>query len=260
MPRYSKPLTIGAALATLFLLHLLLNTTTTKQTPVAEAEPLPLTPWQKQQRKQEIEAGRYAPVRNHRRPSLTSSSSKKKVPIDVNSRGYLPLDPKASKHPIEQLIDRAKEQAALIENRISSIQELGDSVEDYENAFTLPPPKGFDEWYAFTQRAYPKSAAAPSLYPLVHNPMLAYLSIPGDIARERIAEARELGGIFTFTFVPDGQGDEGTACQADEGWQPEDWYERGKGMVKVRGDSAWEWRCKWVPELPRAIKHSAFHA
>lgn len=74
--------------------------------------------------------------------------------------------------------------------------------------------------------------------------MLSFLSLPPDILRERITEVRNQESIFTFTFVRDGEGDRGTACEKDEQWEPKDWATRGKGKVKVQGQGGWKWRCK----------------
>lgn len=104
--------------------------------------------------------------------------------------------------------------------------------------------------FRFTQSSTPPTIVSPALLPYAHNPLLSFLGLPTDIVRERVDEVREKGEIFSFTFVPDGQGDEGTACGADEDWYPEDWHTRGKGMVRVRGPASWLWRCKWVHFLP----------
>jgi beta-1,2-xylosyltransferase len=74
--------------------------------------------------------------------------------------------------------------------------------------------------------------------------MLPFLSLPSTLIRERVEEVREKGSIFTLTFVPDGQGDIGTACTTDQRWIPSDWKDRGKGMVKIQGQGGWKWRCK----------------
>lgn len=84
------------------------------------------------------------------------------------------------------------------------------------------------------------------MFPLAHQPFLTYLSLPVKTLRKRIEENKKKSEMWTFTFVPDGQGDEGTACQEGETWDEWDWEKRGKGRVKVSGSYAWRWRCKWV--------------
>lgn len=92
----------------------------------------------------------------------------------------------------------------------------------------------------------PKSTSSRPAHPPRHKPMLSFLSLALDILRERVAEVREKGSIFTFTFVPDGQGDQGTACEKDQGWLSKDSATRGKGRVKLQGEAAWKFRSKWV--------------
>jgi len=96
-----------------------------------------------------------------------------------------------------------------------------------------------------------KSVPLPSLFPMAHKPFLAYLSLPPSVLRERLEKLEEhsiknkrITLMYSLTFVPDGQGDEGTACDEGGEWYPEDYHERGRGRVKVSGGMAWSWRCK----------------
>ena len=93
----------------------------------------------------------------------------------------------------------------------------------------------------------------PSLMPLVHDAFVPLLGLPGAVLRERVTAVRNREdpcAMLTLTFVPDGTGDKGTACAADETWTKKDWHERGQGRVLVRGPAAWNWRCKCVSPLP----------
>ena len=49
-------------------------------------------------------------------------------------------------HPIKKLIKEAEEKAKAIEKKNKSIKYLRDAVADYETAFGVRPPRGFDEW------------------------------------------------------------------------------------------------------------------
>ena len=49
-------------------------------------------------------------------------------------------------HPIKTLIKEAEEKAKAIEKKNKSIKYLRDAVADYETAFGVRPPRGFDEW------------------------------------------------------------------------------------------------------------------
>lgn len=102
--------------------------------------------------------------------------------------------------------------------------------------------------YAYTQSVpAPHPPPLPSLIPLAHRPVLPFLSHPAALLRERVEKLRETDEfIFTLTFVPDGQGDRGTACKTNEEWHAEDWHVRDNGRVLVRGAAAWSWRCKYV--------------
>lgn len=75
-------------------------------------------------------------------------------------------------------------------------------------------------------------------------PFVQYLSISGKELRKRIKAQNEKPMMYTLTFVPDGQGDQGTQCDEDGQWFPEDGKTRGRGRVKVSGPLAWSWRCK----------------
>jgi hypothetical protein len=92
----------------------------------------------------------------------------------------------------------------------------------------------------------PSSNPLPSLMPLVHDSFVPMLSHDGATMRERVVEMREKTHHehWTFTFVPPGTGDRGTACGVDEDWHPGAWHTRGKGSLLVRGQAAWSWRCK----------------
>nr|XP_019042714.1 hypothetical protein I302_08420 [Kwoniella bestiolae CBS 10118]OCF21644.1 hypothetical protein I302_08420 [Kwoniella bestiolae CBS 10118] len=150
---------------------------------------------------------------------------------------------KSKIHPILSLIERGKELAEKQRQKISSIKTVEDAVDDYQDKFGMKPPKGFDYWYKFTQSIKPHPIPAPSLIPLAHQPFLSFLSLPVSVLRERIEIVRSKGAIFTLTFVPPGQGDEGTACDSSQNWLPKDYHHRGKGRVVIDGEEAWGWRC-----------------
>lgn len=173
----------------------------------------------------------------------------------------------ATGHPIEMLIERGRKLAEEMDSKIASVTSVKDSVMDYVTAFGMGPPRGFEAWcvapnaffilsaadLVFTRYAYTQSVPAPhppplpSLIPLAHRPVLPFLSHPAALLRERVEKLRETDEfIFTLTFVPDGQGDRGTACKTNEEWHAEDWRVRDNGRVLVRGAAAWSWRCKYV--------------
>ncbi|WWD15888.1 hypothetical protein CI109_100312 [Kwoniella shandongensis] len=169
--------------------------------------------------------------------------------ISVDSKGLTSWSPSSGsgeqkRHPIELLIERGKRLAREMEAKIAKVTSLKDSVHDYEKRFGLKPPKGFESWYTFTQSSpLPHPPPLASLIPFAHTPFLSFLSLPTAIIHSRVEEVRGKGAIFTFTFVPDGQGDEGTACRTDQGWIPGDYHSRGRGRVRIQGDGAWKWRC-----------------
>nr|AAR84598.1 Cap4p [Cryptococcus neoformans var. neoformans] len=164
----------------------------------------------------------------------------------VDEKGLVSYSPgHAARHPVEILIERGKTLADETESKIASVKSLKDSAMDYVTAFGMKPPQGFEAWYAYTQSVpAPHPLSIPSLIPLAHRPMLPFLSHSASILRERVEALRETAeSIFTLTFVPDGQGDRGTACTANEKWNKMDWRVRGKGRVLVRGAAGWSWRC-----------------
>ncbi|WRT67118.1 uncharacterized protein IL334_004084 [Kwoniella shivajii] len=146
-------------------------------------------------------------------------------------------------HPIGLLIERGKELARLQKDKIDRIRNLKDSYGDYQEAFGMNPPRGFDVWYTFTQSFKLNTTPVPSLIPLAHNPILSFLSLPVNVLRERIEEVRLEDKIYTITFVPPGEGDKGTACDANQKWVAADMTSRGKGRVVVHGQAAWDHRC-----------------
>ncbi|KIR74135.1 hypothetical protein I310_01732 [Cryptococcus deuterogattii CA1014] len=165
--------------------------------------------------------------------------------VVVDKKGLMSYSPGHARHPVEMLIEKGKKLAEEMEHRIASVKSVRDSAKDYLLAFGMRPPRGFDAWYAYTQSVpAPHPPSLPSLIPLVHKPMLPFLSHPAALLRTRVEKLRDAdGSIFTLTFVPDGQGDRGTACAANGEWHVKDWHVRDKGMVLVRGAAAWSWRC-----------------
>lgn len=164
--------------------------------------------------------------------------------VSINEKGLMAFNPALhDRHPVEILLERGRAQAKAIEERIASVKTLEDAVADYEKAWGMKPPKGFDHWFKFTQST--GSVSVPSMFPLAHKPFLQFLSLSPKEIKDRIAlGASKKGPFWTFTFVPDGQGDEGTQTDEDGTWEPKDWHTRGRGRVKVGGNLAWKWRCK----------------
>ncbi|KAK8869838.1 hypothetical protein IAR55_000406 [Kwoniella newhampshirensis] len=218
------------------------------------------------------------PTSNTDRPRISSAAKNKNAwqregyhdehaGIVVDSKGLTSWTPPSGlgergRHPIEMLIERGKKLASEMEAKIAKVTHVKDSVHDYEKRFGMRPPRGFETWYLFTHhtsRPYPPPL--PSLIPLAHTPFLSFLSFPAGTIHQRVEEVRSKGDIFTFTFVPDGQGDEGTACEADQSWVPADYHGRGRGRVRIQGQGAWKWRCNntltlllpILPVLPEEI-------
>lgn len=81
---------------------------------------------------------------------------------------------------------------------------------------------------------------------MAHRPILKFLSIDPKLLRQRVIDSEPKDVFYTLTFVPDGQGDMGTACAPGEDWTSKDWATRGRGRVKIAGPMAWKWRCKYV--------------
>jgi beta-1,2-xylosyltransferase len=241
MPRLSKPLIAVIAVFSLILLHSLF---TGKITSSTNSRPIP------QSFKSNLK-DTHSPLLKHTSPFR--SSSRHQTPahlaalhdLEIDHRGYTAYSPSDTKHPIERLMERAKKQVKALESRINQVETLDDAVEEYETSYGMAPPKGFEDWYKFTRRGpEPKPVPVAGLFPFAHNPILPHLSISGEEMRKRTDEIEDHGNIFTFTLVPDGQGDKGTACTVDQTWKPEDWNTRGKGMVKVGGKGSWGFRSK----------------
>ncbi|KAK4683682.1 hypothetical protein P7C73_g6549, partial [Tremellales sp. Uapishka_1] len=225
MPRPLRLILLAGVLALIWGVQHLLSATQTTDPLSPSTAPIQASP-------------HIHPISYH--PSTHSSSDD----ITIDSRGLTAFKDGDDKHPIELLIERAKVQERAMEGRIEEIASLEDAVDDYMRGWGMQPPKGFDKWYDFTQLSpSPRTPPLPTLFPLSHNPFLTFLSHPASLLRERVDEVRGKGAIFTFTFVPDGQGDKGTACTEKQAWVPKDWADRGKGRVQIRGTTAWQWRC-----------------
>ncbi|RSH91311.1 hypothetical protein EHS25_009610 [Saitozyma podzolica] len=227
MHRVNRPVILFSALAVLLVLHLLFSPSSSQPS---------YKPSSASSRRN------TSPAKNiygSTAPKAVSSDG-----VEIDSRGYINYVPgKTLAHPLELLVERGKRLAAEQEAKIREVQTLEDAVDEYEREYGMKPPKGFDKWFRFTQSSSPPTIVSPALLPYAHNPLLSFLGLPTDIVRERVDEVRQKGEIFSFTFVPDGQGDEGTACSSEEDWYPEDWHTRGKGRVRVRGPASWLWRC-----------------
>ncbi|WWC61152.1 uncharacterized protein I303_103731 [Kwoniella dejecticola CBS 10117] len=245
MPRLLKALIVSSALLFLFALHHFLPPSTLTQI--------------RQSRPGILSSSSSSSSSSNRRSPQSSLYSVKRPPISggwsrnpyeesgllIDHRGLTHWDreDKHKLHPIKGLIERGKELAEKQKRKIESIRTIEDAVDDYVDSFGMKPPKGFDYWYKFTQSIKPNPPPVPSLIPLAHRPFLSFLSLPVEILRERIEIVRSKGAIFTFTFVPPGQGDEGTACDSSQNWVPADYHKRGKGRVIIDGVEAWGWRC-----------------
>ena len=77
-----------------------------------------------------------------RRPSHVATTA-----IDTDSRGLMTfVQGKYSRHPIELLIERAKLQAVQQDAMIRSVMTLDSAIHEYEKAFALRPPGGYERW------------------------------------------------------------------------------------------------------------------
>lgn len=67
--------------------------------------------------------------------------------IEFDERGIMAYDPELhDKHPVELLVERGKRMAESIEARIAKVDTVAAAVDDYEQAYGMPPPRGFDSW------------------------------------------------------------------------------------------------------------------
>ena len=78
---------------------------------------------------------------SHRHPSLRLPDS-----VKIDSRGLVAYDPRDQVHPIERLIERGRKLAEAMQMRIDTEDSLPDAVKDYERAYGMKPPRGFDKW------------------------------------------------------------------------------------------------------------------
>ncbi|RXK36431.1 hypothetical protein M231_06275 [Tremella mesenterica] len=234
-PRLSRPAYLVTGAILVFLLHtLFIRSSESPSSPISPGRTLsrlssPLLPLR----------GSFSPDTSALLPGHERSYD-----VDIAPSGLTSFHPGDTKHPIELLIERAKRQADSIDAQIEEVTSLEDSVDEYERGYGMKPPKGFDRWYAFTRRGpVPKPPAVAPLLSAAHNPVVQFLSHPAAVLRERVKEEGKQAQMFSLELVPDGQGDPGTACTADQEWTTRDWRTRGKGMVKVHGDGGWKFRC-----------------
>lgn len=85
--------------------------------------------------------GKYATGKSTPAPSYGDS-------LEIDSHGLVTwVSGTTDEHPIKRLIARGAKVAQEIEGRRQEVQSLEDAVDDYERAFKMRPPIGFDSWY-----------------------------------------------------------------------------------------------------------------
>lgn len=232
MPRLHRFALIGSALVLVYLLSTLLFSSSPAPYTSIPADPF--------RRSEQSKSGLSKSLKWKSSPSNSDPTD-----VEVDRLGLTHYDGSSSTHPIELLIQRGKQQAAALEGRINEVHNLDHAVEEYERGFGMPPPRGFERWFKFTQAGEGKpSVPVAPLFPMVHEPFVQYLAHPAGILRERAAELKTKAQRYSLTMVEAGKGDMGTECEAGQDWVPQDWSTRGRGRVLVQGDGAWKWRCK----------------
>ncbi|KAL1405284.1 hypothetical protein Q8F55_008911 [Vanrija albida] len=253
MLRPNRLLLVLSAVLVLYVLHAVLTSDGPEPGAVSSSQRARV----RRQQKPLSDSTNTKPVKHQPHPLATSNQEFDHPDVEVDAAGNFEFVPsKHKQHPIDILVARAKQHVRAIENRINAITDVADAAADYEREFKMKPPRGFDNWYKFTQQAVPRNVAAGSMYPLAHKPFEQFLSLSPKEVRKRIEAGSVKGGHFTLTFVPEGEGDEGTACPEDGSWLPKDWHDRGRGRLKVGGPMGWKWRCNntitlLAPLLPK---------
>ncbi|KAL7413410.1 hypothetical protein BDY24DRAFT_68579 [Mrakia frigida] len=111
------------------------------------------------------------------------------------TRGGLLVVPKDQKwlrrHPIEVLMKEAGFKAKHLKD--TRPRTLSQAVKRYRKMFKMDPPKGFDKW--FTAFDF-----IPSILPPAHESFVPFLSIPGQILRERMYRLDDAGQTFAVEF------------------------------------------------------------
>jgi hypothetical protein len=139
------------------------------------------------------------------RPSSVFSSTFSGI-VTVRNDGLL------SHHPILDLIEQGCRSAARVEAVRQSVQSLEDAVEDYQMAFDMDPPEGFDAWWVCAVAAADgryklstelNATTAPSLIPLAHTSVLPFLSLPAALLRERVNASLPMRAMCGLVIRPE---------------------------------------------------------
>lgn len=66
--------------------------------------------------------------------------------VKLDQRGLFHVDSEQTRHPIELLMEKAKLQKEAQDERIARVLTPADAAAEYEAAYKMKPPFGFDKW------------------------------------------------------------------------------------------------------------------
>jgi hypothetical protein len=106
--------------------------------------------------------------------------------------GHLMLsdDPNAP-HPIPTLLTLGEERWASL--LASQSQTLSEAVAEYEKRYGRPPPRGFDEWWAF---ATAHDVVLPDEYDGIHRDLAPFWALPKEELKRRLQAVEDMGEVF----------------------------------------------------------------
>jgi hypothetical protein len=99
-------------------------------------------------------------------------------------------DPNAP-HPIPTLLTLGEERWASL--LASQSQTLSEAVAEYEKRYGRPPPRGFDEWWAF---ATAHDVVLPDEYDGIHRDLAPFWALPKEELKRRLQAVEDMGEVF----------------------------------------------------------------
>ncbi|KLT43587.1 hypothetical protein CC85DRAFT_272298 [Cutaneotrichosporon oleaginosum] len=149
--------------------------------------------------------------KNERPPTQSKGKNHTYLP-----NGHLVPNP-AAQHPIYDLIDRSeREWQRKLDGQSTTLRE---AVDEYRRRYHRAPPKGFDKWWHWAQKA---GIPLPDEYDQIHHDLEPYWAIrPADF-RANAEAASKMDGMYTITCA--GKAGGGTECTEKvqgEGLEPE---------------------------------------
>ncbi|KAI1792491.1 hypothetical protein LXA43DRAFT_1006897 [Ganoderma leucocontextum] len=143
------------------------------------------------------------------------------------SFGWSNSPPTIKEHPIPKLM--ADAEAAFREKLSRQSRTLEDAVAEYQRRYGRKPPRGFDDWWKFTQE---NNVLMIDEYDNIHEDLAPFWDITGEQLRWRAA----IAGHLSFVDVVRVREGKATAVNILDGDESEDVSARANGFLSILKD------------------------